>query len=129
VKIVAHGYRGADMIYPVSNALSALHAFRKQMDVTANNIANVNTDEFKKSRVNMQESPHGGVQADIQQIDSPGYPKEVIRDDEAVEVESSNVDLVEEMTDMITAKAGFNANLKTVSRANQMLGSLLDILG
>ena len=117
------------MIYPVSNALSALNAFRKQLDVTANNIANVNTDDFKKSRTNMQEGPHGGVQADIQQIDSPGHPKEIIRDDEVVEVESSNVDLVEEMTDMITAKAGFSANLKTVYSGNQVLGSLLDILG
>lgn len=117
------------MIYPVSNALSGLNAFRKKMDVTANNIANVNTDDFKKSRVNLQEGSNGGVQADIQQINTPGYPKEVYRDDELVEVESSNVDLVEEMTEMIVAKAGFSANLKTVSNQNQVLGSLLDILG
>ena len=117
------------MIYPVSNALSALNSFRKQLNVTADNIANVNTDDFKKSRVNMQEGPQGGVQADVQQIDTPGIPKEVIRDDEVVEVESSNVDLVEEFTDMITAKTGFSANLKTVAYQNETLGSLLDIFG
>ena len=117
------------MIYPVSNALSALNAFRKQLDVTANNVANSNTDDFKKSRVNMQEGPHGGVLADVQQVDTPGYPKEIYRDDQMVEVESSNVDLVEDITDMITAKSGFSANLKTVSTQHQVLGSLLDILG
>lgn len=121
--------RGMEMIYPVSNALSALNAFRKKMDVTANNIANVNTDNFKKSRVNMQEGSNGGVQVNIQQINTPGYPKEVYQDDALVEVESSNVDLVEEITDMVVTKAGFNANLKTVSTQNQVLGSLLDILG
>lgn len=117
------------MIYPVSNALSALNAFRKTMDATGNNIANVNTDNFKKGRVNIQEGSNGGVQANIQQINTPGYPKEVYQDDTLVEVESSNVDLVEEMTEIVVAKAGFSANLETVSNQNQVLGSLLDILG
>ena len=117
------------MIYPVSNALSALNAFRKKMDVTADNIANVNTDNFKKSRVNMQEGSNGDVQANIQQINTPGYPKEVYQDDALVQVESSNVDLVEEVTEMVVAKAGFSANLKTVSTQDRVLGSLLDILG
>lgn len=117
------------MIYPIGSALSALNAFRKQLDVTANNVANIKTDDFKKSRVTMQEGPHGGVQAEVQQIDTPGYPKEIYRDDQVVEVESSNVDLVEEIADMLTATSGFSANLKTVSTQNQVLGSLLDILG
>jgi flagellar hook protein FlgE len=46
-----------------------------------------------------------------------------------VEVESSNVDLVEDITEMVVSKAGYSANLKTVSTQNQALGSLLDILG
>jgi flagellar basal-body rod protein FlgC len=117
------------MIYPVSNALSALSAFRRKMDVTANNIANVNTDDFKKSRVNMQEESNGGVQANIQQINTPGYPKEVYQDDALAEVESSNVDLAEEITETAVTKAGFSANLKTFSTQNQVIGSVLDILG
>lgn len=117
------------MIYPVSNALSALNAFSKKMDVTANNIANVNTDNFKKSRANMQEGSNGGVQANIQQINTPGYPKEVYQEDALVEVESSNVDLVGEIPEIVVTKAGFSANLKTVSTQNQVLGALLDILG
>lgn len=117
------------MIYPVSNALSALNAFRKKMDVTANNIANVNTDNFKKNRVNIQEGSSGGAQTNIQQINTPGYPKQVYQDDALVEVESPNVDLAEELPELVVTKAGFSANLETVSTQNQVLGSLLDILG
>ena len=51
------------MLPSVGPTLSALSGFRKKMDVTANNIANVNTDEFKKSRVNFQEAHQGGVKA------------------------------------------------------------------
>jgi flagellar basal-body rod protein FlgC len=117
------------MIYPVSNALSALNAFRKNLDVTADNIANVNTNEFKKSRVTMQEGSAGGVQANVQQIQTPGHPKEVYQDDALIERESSNVDLTEEIPEMVVAKNGYNANLKTVSTQHQALGALLDILG
>ncbi len=117
------------MITPVNHALTALTAFRKKMDVTANNIANVNTDEFKKSRVNLEEGPYGGVTAQVQEINTPGMPKETIRDDQVVEVESSNVDLAEELTEMIPTQAGYSANLKTVQVEEQMIGALLDVVG
>lgn len=77
----------------------------------------------------MQEGSNGGVQANIQQINTPGYPKEVYQEDALVEVESSNVDLVGEIPEIVVTKAGFSANLKTVSTQNQVLGALLDILG
>lgn len=122
--------KGAVMILPVSPVLSALSAFKKRMDVTANNVANVKTDEFKKSRVNMKEGINGGVTTSIQQIDTPGIPKEVIRSDGTTEMtESSNVDLAEEFTDMIGNKAGYDANLKTVKTQDEMLGSLFDMIG
>lgn len=117
------------MIFPVSPALSALSAFQKRMDVTANNVANIDTDGYKKSRVNLQEATGGGVTASIQQINTPGMPKETIRNDTIEETESSNVDLAEELTDIISTKAAYSANLKTVSTQNQMLGALFDILG
>lgn len=117
------------MIYPVNHALTALAAFRDKMNVTADNVANVNTDEFKKSRVDLEEGSHGGVQAHVQQINTPGVPKESIRNDEIIEVESSNVDLTEELTDLISTKAAYGANIKTLRAGNEMLGSLLDIIG
>ena len=117
------------MISSVYPALSALTAFQKKMDVTANNVANVNTDEFKKSRTVMKEAANGGVTASIQQIDTPGIVRETIRNDGIEEVESSNVDLAEELPEMIIAEAGYSANTKTVQTQDEMLGSLLDIIG
>jgi len=37
------------MISAIHTALSGLPAFAKQFDVSANNVANINTDGFKKS--------------------------------------------------------------------------------
>lgn len=108
-------------------ALSALTAYGKKLSSTANNIANVNSDGYKKSRVTMQEGPNGGVKTHVQQIDSPGYPKETFENGEVVQGESSNVNLAEELTEMIPSKTAYSANLKTVKVQDQMLGSLLDI--
>ncbi|MDA8138866.1 MAG: flagellar basal body protein [Desulfobacteraceae bacterium] len=117
------------MISPVSSALSAISAYQKRMDVTADNVANIETDRFKKSRVNMEEGENGGVKTSIQRIDTPGMTKEVMRGTSLDETESSNVDLAEELTDMMTTKAGYTANAKTLKTQNEMLGNLFDILG
>ncbi len=117
------------MISPISSSLSALTAARKKMAVTANNVANVNTDEFKKSRVSLSEGSNGGVTATVDVVDTPGIPKETIQNDRLVQTESSNVDLAEELTEMIPTKSLYGANLKTLKTQDDMLGALIDIVG
>lgn len=117
------------MIYPAGNTLSAINAFRKKMNVTANNVANLQTDGFKKSRVTFSERKSGGVSANVEAVNTPGLPKESIRGDKITETESSNVDLAEELPEMISTKAGYKANLKTLKTQDDLLGSLLDIIG
>ena len=118
---------GFAMINATNNSLSALGAFRKKMDVTANNIANALTDKFKKSRVTLEESTPGGVKAVIDRVETQGFPKESIRDGKSVTVESSNVDLNEELPEMVITQTAYGANLKTLKAQNDMMGSLLDI--
>jgi flagellar hook protein FlgE len=118
---------GVIMVYAVNNSLSALSAFRKKMDVTANNIANALTDEFKKSRVTMEESNPSGVKAVIDRVETQGFPRESVRDGESMTVESSNVDLSEELPEMVVTRTAYSANLKTLKSQNDMMGSLLDI--
>jgi len=115
------------MIDATSSSLSALSAFRKKMDVTANNVANALTDEFKKSRVTMEEGSPNGVKAVVDRVETHGFPKEAIRDGESVAVESSNVDLNEELPEMVITQTAYSANLKTVKAQSDMMGSLLDI--
>jgi flagellar basal-body rod protein FlgC len=117
------------MISALSASVSGVKAFEKKLDVTANNIANVNTDEFKKQRALLSEGDNGGVKVEISQVDDPGYPKESVANGEVVEAESSNVDLAEELTEMIPTQAGYDANLKVVQTEDELLGSLLDIVG
>jgi len=115
------------MISAMDSAISALGAFGKKMDVTANNIANVDTDGFKKSRVDMQETGHG-VTVSISRVNTPGAPVPA-GDGTGKMNESSNVDLAEEIVNLKTTDKAFQANLKTIQTEGEMLGSLLDILG
>ena len=116
------------MINGLGITLSALEAHRKKMDVTANNVANINTDGFKKSRVLFKEEEGSrGVQVDIRKVETPGSA--VLYDDgeRQTYVETSNVDYAEEAVNMIMARRGFEANLKALQAQDEMLGSLLNI--
>lgn len=110
----------------INIALTGVEAFRKKLDVTANNTVNVNTDRFKKSRVTMQEANPDGVTVTISRDESPGAP---VPADESGTVmkESSNVSLEEEMTDLITSKHLFEANVQVIKTENEITGTLLDI--
>ena len=108
--------------------LSGLYAHRKKMDVTANNIANINTDGFKKSRVVFEEKAVGGVEVDIQKIETPGNPIHYKEGEKVMHTETSNVDYAQEAVSMIMANTGSEANLRALQTEDEMLGSLLDII-
>lgn len=101
-------------------AVSALTALDTKLDVTANNIANVNTDEFKKSRVVMQTEDVPAVSVTIERVDTPGMTN-------LDGVELSNVDLAEEFVDLITTQHSYTANVKIIEADSEMQKSLLDI--
>jgi flagellar hook protein FlgE len=117
------------MIGSIGNNLSALKAFGTKMDNTAKNIANINTDDYKKTRAELKENSNGGVKVDIKHIDTPGPTITTMDGNELRKRELSNVDLTEEMSEMITTKHGYTANLKAVETQNEMLGDALDIVG
>ena len=115
------------MISSISYALSGLKAFQNKTGVISNNIANADTDNFKKSRTILEESSSGGVKTSIRQIDSPGMPKEILKNGKSEMVETSNVDLAEELTELIPTTIGYKSNLKTIQAQEDMLGALLDV--
>ena len=110
----------------IDTALSGMAAFAKKLDVSANNVANVNTDGFHKSRVESIEAGTGGVLPVVQKDDSPG--PSVLRENGygSAQVELSNVDLGEEAVSQIIAQRGFEANIRTLKTADDMLGSIID---
>ena len=117
------------MIGSVTNTTSALQAYKTKMGVTADNIANVNTDEFKKSKATFKEGVHGDVQVDVKRVDTPGHPYRGYESGELVEKESSNVELSEELPDMTVTQRTYEANLTVLKTQDKMLGTVLDIMG
>ena len=117
------------MISALNGTLSALSAFVTKLGATADNIANVNTDGFKRNRAVMHEDDNGGVRVELSKDQSPGLRYDVIEDGKKVEKETSNVDLAEEITDLMLTKRAYQANLKTIETQDEMLGSLLDTIG
>jgi len=112
------------LIYP---ALSALRAFGEKLGVTANNVANVNTDGFKKTRALLQDASPSGVTVSLSRIETPGVPLPPEQTTQASR-ESSNVEMEEEMVDLLTTKHAYTANLNTVKAEEEMIGTLLDIV-
>ena len=98
------------------------------MGVTANNIANVNTEEFKKSRATMIEGVNGGVEVDVEKVNTPGHRYQELQGDQMVEKETSNVNLEEELPDLMMTQRTYEANLKVLQTHDKMLGSMLYII-
>lgn len=117
------------MIPSVNSTISALQAYTTKLGVTADNIANVNTDEFKKSRATLKEGINGDVQVDINRVNTPGRSYQNLEGDQLVEKEGSNVSLEEEVPEMMVTQRTYEANLKVLQTQNKMLGTLLDITG
>ena len=133
------------MIDGFSTPLSAMDAFGTSMAVTANNVANMNTDEFRASDVRLQTGPASqngqggqerGVQvAEIRQSTTEGPQRmdlrRVVNEDGSVSVEQgivegSNTDVAKEMTTMITDRRAFEANAAVVRARDDMTGVLVD---
>jgi flagellar basal-body rod protein FlgC len=113
------------MIPPLNTAVSALHAFGQKLGVTAGNIANVNTDGYKKYRAISQEGQYGAVEVTAPRGET-GIPIGRLEEGEQPVQTASNVALEEEFSDLITSVYGFKANLKTLKAQDEILGNLLD---
>ena len=111
----------------IHTALSALRANLRKLDVTANNIANAGTHDFKKSTAAFEEAAPAGVKVTLTRVEGPGAP---LPPDETLGEghEMSNVSLEEELVGLITTRHAFAAGVRTIRAEDEMQGTLLDIL-
>jgi flagellar basal body rod protein FlgG len=115
------------MITGIRSALSGLLAFQKKMEASSHNTANVATAGYKKVRMHLEEGAAGQVAARGEKVETPG-PLVEERTSEGYEtVELSNVELSEEIPSALLSRRFYQANLKSIRAADEMLGSLLDI--
>jgi flagellar basal-body rod protein FlgC len=117
------------MISAVNSTNSALQANKTRLGVTADNIANVNTDEFKKSRAIQKENNNGHVQVNIERVNTAGHRYQELEGNQVIEKEGSNVNLEEEIPELMVTQRTYEANLKVLQTHDKMLGTLLDITG
>ncbi|MDY6863038.1 MAG: flagellar basal body protein [Thermodesulfobacteriota bacterium] len=117
------------MIFNVSSSLSALMAFGKKMGVIANNVANVYSEGFKKSRANLEEGYNGGVSVEINRIETPGHSVTMEKYNEIIHKEGSNVYLAEEISQAQIIRRYYQADLQSIKIQDEMLGDFLDIMG
>ena len=117
------------MISGIASGLSALNAIQTRNQATANNVANINTDGYKKTRVTMVGGEAEAVTAQLQRVETAGPMVYEPTEGGETLVEKSNVELTEELPTMMIDRRAFQANIKTIQAQDEMLGTLLDIKG
>lgn len=89
-------------------ASSALRAFSTSQQITANNVANLNTDGLQASRATFQENGSGGVTSSASST-------------------GDTVDISREAVNLISNVQGFKANLDVLKATDEMSKQLLNI--
>lgn len=113
------------MVSSVNSSVSALKAAEKLLEVSAHNVANANTDEFKSQEASLNEDEHGGVKVTISESTEPG--REYDRGD-GERVESSNVDYATEAVNQISARVMYAANLASLKSHEDTYKTLVDMV-
>lgn len=100
-----------------STSLSGIQAAIKRQDVTAHNVANVNTPGYEQIDVMQKEKAGGGVEiSGLKRTPNP-------------DKEHSNTDLAKEAVEQIQNKNSLKANVNAIKTQDKMLGALLDMKG
>jgi len=101
------------MMQSLYTASTGMLGMQTQIDTTANNIANVNTDGFIPTDTRMVDEKTS-VRAQTRLADDTGSPK-------------SQTDLAKEIPDQIVIGGVAKANVAAIKTQDEMFGSLLDI--
>lgn len=117
------------MVASIQSNVSALQAFSKKIAVSANNVANALTDDFKKSRAINTEGENGQVQTTITKINTPGPLVDDPLSKTGELKELSNTDIAEELINQIIAEKGFEANTKAIKTYEETVGTLINLIG
>lgn len=113
-----------------SIAAQGMTATAVSQRVTANNIANVNTEGFKASRTDLETGPDGqGVRvSDIRETTTPGPLVSSANPQNQGYVEGSNTDLATEAVNMIQNQTSYSAGAALIRTGDEMTGTLLNMI-
>ncbi len=108
-------------------AVSGIQAGSRILGVSSHNVANAQTENFKRTHANLEESASGGVLVSLSTDTRPGVQFATGEDPFAFQ-QGSNVALEEELINTLGASNLVEANVASIRLQEQALGSLLDIL-
>jgi len=108
-----------------NSSVSGIQAAIDMLGISAHNTANINTDGYKKQRVNLRDDHGSGVIVDITESTETGS---LYKNKRGEMVEASNVNYVEEVVAQINARHLLSANVAAIKRTDEALESLLDII-
>lgn len=100
------------MSISATSSISGMNAAAFSQDITAHNIANVNTESYTSKDV---------VQTEVFPV---GTRISSVRDNS-----TEKSDITKQMTDLETNKNSYTANAKAFKVQNQMYGTLMDLVG
>jgi flagellar basal-body rod protein FlgC len=120
--------------------MSAIQANQFRLDVSANNVANVNTNEFRASEVAATDSAYVnsiGTGVRVAATYSPPRPAPMAIDTANAGagpiaqgmIEQSNTDLVTEMTNQMNSRNAYSANVAAGRTQMDVSQTLLDLVG
>jgi len=93
----------------LSIAQSGMQAAQLRLNASANNVANAQTEGFRRDQVQQQAQAGGGVTARIDKVPQPG------------------TDLAQDLVEQKSATYAFKANVQMIRSADDMMGRLLDM--
>ena len=108
-----------------NSSISGIRAATDMLSVSAHNIANSNTDGYKKQRVNLKGDQSGGVIAEITESTERGS---LYKNRKGVTVETSNVNYIEEVVTQIKARHLLSANAAVLKHTNEAHETIMDII-
>ena len=116
----------------LNTSLSGLYANQLRQDVSANNVANVNTDGFKASTVQTADAAYVndiGQGTRVTGTYTPNRPGPVTADESAPGGmrELSNTDMVQEMTSQMSARNAYGVNIAVARTVDETSQTLMDL--
>ena len=111
---------------------SGMQANQFRVDVSANNVANINTDNFRASTVQTTDNAYindVGQGTRVAATYAPPTPAPAAMDAQGNRVEMSNTDAATEITGQMVAERAYGVNVAVAQTMDRMMGTLLDIRG
>jgi len=111
---------------------SGMQANAFRVDVSANNVANINTNEFRASTVQTVDNAYIndiGQGTRVASTYKPDTPAPLAADGRGGMTELSNTDAATEITGQMAAEKAYGVNVVVAQTMDRMMGVIMDIKG